>query len=605
MSDPTPAPCRDERPWPSDDGPALWHEPGQAGRWESEPATPAWAPPPPGARPVGAVRRSGRWAGIVVLVVSLVACLVAAAPRRAVPGTAATTLIGADGHHEPLRDVQIDWAWLAGGRVFADGPTMLLATVPNMDAALRASWVRETRTYADRQDFVLHDVAGGALRTHVQISDGEATLYEPALLTLPSDVHAGATWTSQGTRTRGDQALPYTATGKAGAAADGCLLIDTVIVVSGKQEATQMTWCPGRGIVGGTRLDPTDPPTPTPGTTDPEPATSDPASWEVRRPDLLRHGAGTIALQGLGAPLFDGRAMLNRTSGDLVTFESAGDGYLQRVNAHAGGEIVTVASFGDVAVVASSLRRLSAFDTAGRWLWDAPEDEVAQRLHRLGADSFVSVGADGTLRAYALADARPLWRHDVGAEVRVPPQVVPAAGGQGIVVVADRDGRVRALRERDGTQLWQVRLDDPAAALTAGRDAVHVLSEMGDLTALDPATGRAKWTRRLPMAPSSADVVRVGDRVVVRSNDLLVSLDAADGTRHWRRRVATRAAYVWGQSLLIVERDRIVALRADGTEAAAWPLDPVADSSLTCATTSRGLACLGAGANPLVLLEAP
>ncbi len=94
MSDPTPAPFRVERPWASDDRPALGHEPGQAGRWEPEPATPAWAPPLPGARPVGAVRRSGRWAGIVVLVVSLVACLVGAGPRLGCPGRAASTPIG-------------------------------------------------------------------------------------------------------------------------------------------------------------------------------------------------------------------------------------------------------------------------------------------------------------------------------------------------------------------------------------------------------------------------------------------------------------------------------------------------------------------------------
>ena len=45
---------------------------------------------------------------------------------------------------------------------------------------------------------------------------------------------------------------------------------------------------------------------------------------------------------------------------------------------------VGAASFGDAVVVATTLRRLTAFDRAGRWLWSAPEDEIAVSLTRLG-----------------------------------------------------------------------------------------------------------------------------------------------------------------------------------------------------------------------------
>jgi outer membrane protein assembly factor BamB len=127
------------------------------------------------------------------------------------------------------------------------------------------------------------------------------------------------------------------------------------------------------------------------------------------------------------------------------------------------------------------------------------------------------------------AELRTDWSGSVGGagDYVFQPAVVGSA-----VFAAGRDGTV--VRFEDGRPAWKVSAAKKLAAGVGanGRLAV-VVSEKGEVIALDAASGAVKWT-----APANAEVLAppaVGDAlVVVRSSDnRLIGLDAADGKRKW------------------------------------------------------------------------
>lgn len=127
------------------------------------------------------------------------------------------------------------------------------------------------------------------------------------------------------------------------------------------------------------------------------------------------------------------------------------------------------------------------------------------------------------------AELRTDWSYGVGTAgaYMFQPAVVGTA-----VFAAGRDGTVVRLEE--GRPTWKVSLGKKLSAGVGGnsRRAV-VVSEKGEVIALDAATGATQWT-----APVNAEVLAppgVGETiVVVRTTDnRLIGLDAADGKRKW------------------------------------------------------------------------
>lgn len=127
------------------------------------------------------------------------------------------------------------------------------------------------------------------------------------------------------------------------------------------------------------------------------------------------------------------------------------------------------------------------------------------------------------------AEVRTDWSGSVGSAggYVFQPAVVGSA-----VVAAGRDGTV--VRFDAGRPAWKIGLDRKLSAGVGASDRLAVVvSEKGEVVALDAANGEVKWTAQI-----NAEVLAppgVGDGVVVvrTSDNRLMGLDAADGKSKW------------------------------------------------------------------------
>jgi len=127
-----------------------------------------------------------------------------------------------------------------------------------------------------------------------------------------------------------------------------------------------------------------------------------------------------------------------------------------------------------------------------------------------------------------------LWsNHTVGEYNAVNGGIQPAMLN-GLVYLADSEGKVAAIDAASGEDRWEVELDVAiGGGVGVGGDLVLVGSLEGDVFALDAATGEQRWhayvTSEVLAAPGTN-----GDMVVVQSQDgRLAGLDAENGEQRW------------------------------------------------------------------------
>lgn len=175
-------------------------------------------------------------------------------------------------------------------------------------------------------------------------------------------------------------------------------------------------------------------------------------------------------------------------------------------------------------------------------------------------------------------DPRPLWRCGVGRAVRgglaLGETVLAAGTVERLVVLVDRasgevfwrqrvdgtirggplldedrlylateaqpEGRVYALRLRDGAPIWRTRVGSVAAPLAFDGDALFAGTEGGVVVRLDPEGGRVAWRRGLTGAVRAGPVVTPYGVAVATSADTLYLLDRETGAI--RARLATPGA---------------------------------------------------------------
>jgi outer membrane protein assembly factor BamB len=175
---------------------------------------------------------------------------------------------------------------------------------------------------------------------------------------------------------------------------------------------------------------------------------------------------------------------------------------------------------------------------------------------------------DAAVRETLNPDPRPLWRTNVGRAVRGSPalgEAVLAAGtADRHVVLVDRasgevlwrqrlagtihsgplleddrlyvateaqpEGRVYALRLRDGKPIWRRSVGGSVAApLALDGDALYAGTEDGTVLRLDAERGTITWRRRLPGAVRVAPVPTPRGLVVATTADTLYVLDPQTG----------------------------------------------------------------------------
>jgi outer membrane protein assembly factor BamB len=261
-------------------------------------------------------------------------------------------------------------------------------------------------------------------------------------------------------------------------------------------------------------------------------------------------------------------------------------------------ELGTPVIAGDVVIVARTDRDggdqggLVALDLAtGQERWRAVTASPITATPAVGGDTVVATLTDGEVLGLALADGSLRWRVDIAAGLptlasaewapplidnalvfagvqarfvaldlatgavrwsaaRQPPDpwlgslAAPAAAGDTILAAFDRDTGLAAYSAATGEMQWEVRGTETTAIQAAPvvvDKTSYVCSAYGDVSAIDVATGRAQWTRRLTSGGfdwgysiTAAPAYANGRLFVPTQWNALVALDAQTGTELWR-----------------------------------------------------------------------
>ncbi|MBE1533472.1 serine/threonine-protein kinase [Actinomadura algeriensis] len=165
----------------------------------------------------------------------------------------------------------------------------------------------------------------------------------------------------------------------------------------------------------------------------------------------------------------------------------------------------------------------------GRRNWTS---EPIERVEGIFAGAELVVAAAPTaLTALDAATGRLRWtyRIDHGDHLLVD---------RDLVLAWDRLGTLHALRPSDGRLAWK-RPDTGPLTIRRGGGRVHLEGSDGELVALDAATGRPSWSRRVarlpddPRAQGTVLCLDGGTLYAACRDGTLYALDAADGRVGW------------------------------------------------------------------------
>jgi outer membrane protein assembly factor BamB len=90
------------------------------------------------------------------------------------------------------------------------------------------------------------------------------------------------------------------------------------------------------------------------------------------------------------------------------------------------------------------------------------------------------------------------------------------------------EGRIYALRRSNGKQVWRTSTDPIGTPLTMAGGLLVAQTQRGEVLAVDPATGKVRWRRRVGVARTAAAAAG-SDGVLVATTDSLVRLSSASG----------------------------------------------------------------------------
>jgi hypothetical protein len=391
---------------------------------------------------------------------------------------------------------------------------------------------------------------------------GAGFVYRPALVELPTDVRPGSAWSGSGSA---NDVLDYRSEFRAEASGD-CLFVAGEVRYLSKQGQSgplvslERTWCPGRGIVRASELSgdvvtatvlATGPTPPVRTTNSPPLRWTSPDRWveqdytTISNDPTFGKGPMSGSPKQLAPVRTESGLVIRATSSlnDLIAITpKSRTEWVAAWRSHVPGEILTMRTFGDVILVATSARKLVAYTDLGVRLWQLDLTEIAPAPPvRVSDSDVVVVDLAGEVRRLAVTSGAVIWQHSLGSDVTVAPTV-----GKGLVVATDRGGTVTALDQATGERRWTAQLEGLAAGFVG--DTVVVLQ---DQTAhgLDPATGKRRWLR--PFFGTFTELVPFGDRLVLATENATVLLDQAGRVTgrlpgYQRVTVATDRMVGWG-----------------------------------------------------------
>ncbi|PYP09793.1 MAG: hypothetical protein DMD59_07670 [Gemmatimonadetes bacterium] len=162
-----------------------------------------------------------------------------------------------------------------------------------------------------------------------------------------------------------------------------------------------------------------------------------------------------------------------------------------------------------------------------RPLWHVTMGRGVRGSPALG-ESVVAAGtADRNLVLLDRASGEVLWRSHLDGTVRSGPLL--DEDRLYVATESQPDGRVYAVRLRDGRRLWRVRAGSVTAPLAFDGDAIYAGTEDGVVLRLEPEHGRVQWRASLSGAVRAGPLSTPSGLVVATTSDTLYLIDRETG----------------------------------------------------------------------------
>lgn len=173
---------------------------------------------------------------------------------------------------------------------------------------------------------------------------------------------------------------------------------------------------------------------------------------------------------------------------------------------------------------------------------DAPQVTLpAPVAHRIWGQAGANAAHDPGVNSLP-SRLKEVWRHDIGAgsSYRRSLHALPVIAG-GRVFTMDANGVVAAFSVQSGKRIWRKSMrpkHDSSFAFGGGLatdgDTLHVATGFGELRALDPASGKARWTHKLGQPIRSAPCIGGGLALIILLDNTLHAFEAKGGDFAWR-----------------------------------------------------------------------
>ena len=163
-----------------------------------------------------------------------------------------------------------------------------------------------------------------------------------------------------------------------------------------------------------------------------------------------------------------------------------------------------------------------------RPLWHVDMGRGARGSPALG-EAVIAVGtADRNLVLLDRASGDILWRSHLDGTVRAGPLL--DEDRLYVATESQPQGRIYAVRLRDGRRLWRARTGSVAAPLTYDGEALYAGTEEGLVLRVEPERGQTTWRTHVSGAVRAGPVITPAGLVVATTTDTLYLLDRQSGS---------------------------------------------------------------------------